>query len=673
MSKFLKFGIFILVLIILSLVLVIVLDIPLNPDVIGSPADPAETPDPEDSFPDLALTVKDSLATATGHWGENQYDIDHIQVQDDGQMAIVWLAPVDPETGDWLGREPELALAELDSKGKWQVLLEGDDKFAEVFQTFQYRSNNIQGDLLPAGEAQQKTDRVFGGYYLPWAASLEKRLTWSVGHTSCYPIYYCTHAFDFADGTMFPLVAAKGGTVFHWRDTCANGDTYCTNSITIQDRSTTPWTYQIYLHIAQDSVPDQLREVGTPVLQGQYIANVDDTGYSSGHHVHFMVVAEETRYMSSSMQSVWGVAEDITFRDVDINWDPVTQGGRPRLEYEAETYGGEGRTYYISGNLPANPPTGGLTAPARKALVTTPLMTVSGWGQDDISVTKMEIMAKIGTNWVQIGDAQTTNPFTTDVDLCDTEIPDGPFLLGLRVWDYEGNPSPILAVRPLIKDVECFAGVDPKVSLTLKDGVLALPQSGLVNATVTKGSTGSAIESVEFYMHDQDWSHNNWIYLGKDVNGINGWQAAINTVGLDEGSNYTIVAVAKDLAGNMDADVKFNAIVDATQPWLTVDPITSPVRDSAVTITWEGGDDLTGLDHYSLECSVNNGAFSSLEASLPASTTSYQMAASEAQLIVFKLTAYDKSGNKTEQLAPVYTDGYEFENSYIYPLYIFDD
>jgi len=436
-SKFLKFGIFILVLIILSLVLVIVLDIPLNPDVIGSPADPAETPDPEDSFPDLALTVKDSLATATGHWGENQYDIDHIQVQDDGQMAIVWLAPVDPETGDWLGREPELALAELDSKGKWQVLLEGDDKFAEAFQTFQYRSNNIQGDLLPAGDAQPKTDRVFGGYYLPWAASLEKRLTWSVGHSSCYPIYYCTHAFDFADGTMFPLVAAKGGTVFHWRDTCANGDTYCTNSITIQDRSTTPWTYQIYLHIAQDSVPDQLKEVGTPVLQGQYIANVDDTGYSSGHHVHFMVVAEETRYMSSSMQSVWGVAEDITFKDVDINWDPVTQGGRPRLAYEADTYGGEGRTYYISGNLPANPPTGGLTAPARKALITTPLMTVSGWGQDDISVTKMEIMAKIGANWVQIGDAQTTNPFTSNVDLCDTEVPDGPFLLGLRVWDYE--------------------------------------------------------------------------------------------------------------------------------------------------------------------------------------------------------------------------------------------
>jgi hypothetical protein len=42
---------------------------------------------------------------------------------------------------------------------------------------------------------------------------------------------------------------------------------------------------------------------------------------------------------------------DITFRDVDINWDAATQGGRPRLAEEAEWYGGQGQKYYVSGNV----------------------------------------------------------------------------------------------------------------------------------------------------------------------------------------------------------------------------------------------------------------------------------------------------------------------------------
>ena len=48
-----------------------------------------------------------------------------------------------------------------------------------------------------------------------------------------------------------------------------------------------------------------------------------------GHHVHFMVVAKDTLYKTSSGY-YFGRAEDITFKDVFINWDEATQGGRPR-------------------------------------------------------------------------------------------------------------------------------------------------------------------------------------------------------------------------------------------------------------------------------------------------------------------------------------------------------
>jgi hypothetical protein len=673
-SKTLKFGIIVLVIFCLVLVVITLLDIPLAQRVSGLPAREEATPviDISDQNPDLVAAVNTALADAGGRWEVYDYEIDHIQVQDDGLQAIVWLAAIDLETGELVGREPELALAEKSPEGGWDILLEDNSKFTETFKSFQYAQKSVQGDILAEDDAQPKSTRVFGGYYLPWAKDLTKRLTWSVGHTSCYPTYYCTYAFDFADGTMFPLVAAKGGTVYHWRDTCANGDSSCTNSITLEDRSTTPWTYQIYLHIAQNSIPASLKKVGTPVMQGQYIADVDDTGYSTGHHVHFMVVAAETRYTSVSGY-VWGVAEDITYRDVTINWDAATQGGRPRLAYEAATYGGVGQTYYTSGNKPANPPTGGLTAPANMTYATAPL-TVAGWGDDDIAVTKMEVLANYNGNWVHIGSDQTANPFSTSIDLCKTSVPDGPFWLAMRVWDYEGNPSGIIGARKVIKDVDCgTSGSDPVVNLTLNGGVLALPQSGFVSATASKGSTGAAIVSVDFWLHLPDWVNNQWVNLGKDTNGTNGWQAPITTTGMLEGNQYTVMAVVTDSLGSTDASVNFQSVVDRTAPVAAFESISSPVKDSTVTLRWTASDNLSGLGGFSLAVSVNGSEFLPVVNNLPGDTRSYQVSVSKNSMYNYVLTAYDKSGNAFIAKTILYTEGYDFPEGYIFPLFYSGD
>jgi len=672
MSKTLKFGIVLLVILCIVLGVVLLIDIPENDPALDQAIN-TETPPPEiQGEKDLEEAIETALANSSGRWKVSTYKIDHIQVQDDGKMAIVWLAPVDPETGEFIGREPELALAEQNEMGEWQILLEDEPTFDETFKTFQYAEKSLlSGDILTGEqEALPKSAAIFGGYYLPWAKGLEKRLTWSVGHTSCYPIYYCTHAFDFADGTMFPIVATKGGTVFHWRDTCANGDSGCTNSITIQDKSTTPWTYQIYLHIAQGSVPDNLRRVGTPVMQGQYIANVDDTGYSSGHHVHFMVVTEDTRYFSYGMQSVWGVAEDITFRDVDINWDPVTQGGRPRLAYEAATYGGEGRTYYISGNEPANPPTGGLSQPAAKAYLTDSIMKVSGWARDDVAVTKAEILANYDGSWVTIGETAGGTSFTTDIDLCETEVPDGYFDLAVRVWDYEGNPSGILGIRELVKNVECgTAGSDPEVKITTR----ALPKTGYVYASAVEASTGRAITSVAFWFHGRDWTNDKWVYLGKDTNGSDGWRAPISTDGMAQASDYTLLAVVTDGDGKQGADVKFNAIVDTTKPWVKINQVRSPVLSDSVTVIWTGGDDLSGLDHYALAVKVGDGDYQVLEEHLSDRTTSYDFSIGPAEIMIVAVTAYDKSGNEYTQKIAMYSEGYVFPYKLIFPIFFNND
>jgi len=668
-NKSLKIGILLLGLLCVALIITILIGVPLEKGVSGVTVENEEFAplmvDDEDQ--DLIQSVESSLESAAGRWAEFTYDIDHIQIQEDDQMAIIWLAAINPETGESIGREPELALAERDEEGHWQVLLEDNENFIDTFSNSQLIDKNIEGDFLTEGEAQAKSGKVFGGYFLPWAAGLEKRLTWSVGHTSCYPIYYCTHAFDFADGTMFPIVATKGGTVFHWKDTCANGNTNCTNSITLQDKSTTPWTYQIYLHIAHGSIPSNLKTVGTTVLQGQYIADVDDTGYSTGHHVHFMVVSENTRYFSSGMGSVWGVAEDITFRDVDINWDTTTQGGRPRLAYEAASYGGVGRTNYISGNVSANPPTGGLTKPTTKTYITAPLMRVSGWGKDDVAVKKYEILANHDGNWTTIGEKQADDSFTMDIDLCETDIPDGPFKLALRVWDYEGNPSVLSSAVKLIKNVECGAnGSDPDVTLDLTDGILALPQQGFVSASVSEGSAGDDIVSVAFWFHKRNWNNNEWINLGIDTNGINGWQAPINSSAMGEGTTYGLLTVTTDSAGKQDADLSFKAIVDHTGPWVTFEPISSPYQRAVVTFNWSSGDELTSLDHFDLGVYWDGGVYQELESQLPPTTSSYRLSVAPEQILVFDVRAFDISGNVTSRKISVYTEDYEFPYSYVF-------
>lgn len=282
--------------------------------------------------------------------GHQDWALDDLQFSEDKLEAMLWMGTVDAETGATLGSEPNILLALYNSEtNQWELHTTDEDEFYGLLMNsafseseFAMRFEEDDSKVVPKGV-------VYGGYLLPWQAGVTKSLTWSVGHKSCASSY-CRYAFDFADGTMFDLLASKGGYVYHWKDSCANGNSACTNSITLEDRTTTPWTYQIYLHIAKNSIPAQLKNRGTYVWQGTKLARVDDTGYSTGHHVHFMVIQKTT--LDACKTYCWGKSVDITFKDVTINWDAATQGGRPRLPGEASWYGGKGKVKYVSGNTP---------------------------------------------------------------------------------------------------------------------------------------------------------------------------------------------------------------------------------------------------------------------------------------------------------------------------------
>ncbi len=403
--------------------------------------------------------------------------IERVQYDPSGDLALVYLQETNPQTGEVYAREPGLAIARRSTDGvtasatgeaPWAVTLQADEDFSAVLASVpdELLGDDMRQRFLPTGEevSAASTTATFGGYLLPWAGGVAKQLSWSVSHASCLN-NACRYAFDFEDGTMFPILAAKGGTVFAAVWNWENGDENHTNYLVLRDGSTNPVSFQVYYHLAKDSVPVALRTPGAVVQQGQFIGNADDTGYSTGHHLHFMV--------HTSTYGYWGTSVDITFKDVSINYDPVTGGGRPRMVKEAASYGGQGQDWYTSGNRSTFPPTGGLTAPVDGVTLTSRNLTVSGYASDNEAVQKLEILANDGSGWKTINQPTPATAFTSTFDVCSAGVPDGPVTLALRVYDNEGNQT-VTPQTPRNVLVKAGCGAPHPPSCTPGDDEVAL-------------------------------------------------------------------------------------------------------------------------------------------------------------------------------------------------------
>jgi len=241
-------------------------------------------------------------------------------------------------------------------------------------------------------------------------------------------------------------------------------------------------------------------------------------------------------------------------------------------------------------------------------------------------------------------------------------VPDGPFEMGLRVWDFEGNPSAILSVRDLIKDVACGElGEEPVIEFNSPEGTLALPNNGYLDVDVMPGfdeDGENEILSVDVFINGRDWSQGDWMHLGSDLSGVDGWRVPITTVMKGEASTYTVLARVIDSAGMSDVAISRNGIVDHTKPILTLDEVSSPFTADLVTLTWSGEDSRSGLDYffYSMAVYREGVGYQIWSGRLDASLSALQVPVNNYQFLVFKLYAHDKSGNISTDRIVIYTD-----------------
>jgi hypothetical protein len=398
--------------------------------------------------------------------------IQDVRISADGNWAMVWIALADPQTGDIAATEPGLAITRKEGE-VWTAILPSDASWPEALQA------SPESLLTPEekadwwvmySDAQSEAAAVgtLGGYLLPWNGGDTLYLTGSTGHDSYITSGSSHYAFDFANGTMFPIHAAKPGIVHSVRVDCTNGDPNCSNWIILQDLTTSPTTYQLYLHMAKDSVPPGIRARGTRIHQGQFLGLADDTGASTGHHLHF--------HVHTNANTWWAPSVDITFADVYIN------GGRPRIQNDlryctrstdvCQVF----QRGYRSGNVfhgDAIPPEGGISAPQPGAVLNAKDLSLQGWASDvGTGVLSAQFIAYYEDAWQDVGRPfTTTTTLATNWDLCAAGVPDGPLGLALRIFDKDGN---VASGFPGLRQVVNNAGCPPPPPCTPNDNQVAL-------------------------------------------------------------------------------------------------------------------------------------------------------------------------------------------------------
>ncbi len=259
-----------------------------------------------------------------------------------------------------------------------------------------------------------------------------------------------------------------------------------------------PSIFQLYMHLSQSSIPDELKSVGAPVSRGQFIGLADNTGNSTGSHLHFQI--ERQPYWPKD-NPYWSTALDMTFDDVSIN------GGRPRVNPWDGPYCREDdicdvfQASYVSGNSfmgDVTPPTGELSGISAGQVIETQTISLNGWAADDISgLDYGQLIANFDGSWHDLG--PRFNPdFSYTWDLCEPgmAVNNGPVSLALMLYDKAGNAAPRVGLTNIIKDYSC--PIPPTVCIPGADQVTLFEdpyyQGGCVKYSVGEYPIGSSLD-----------------------------------------------------------------------------------------------------------------------------------------------------------------------------------
>jgi hypothetical protein len=546
-----------------------------------------------------------------------------IQISQDQQWATAWVVVYDPQIEAIIPTEPGLAVAHF-LKDRWQVYLSSDPEWQNALSMIpdNLLSSDEKDMWLAMNQGTVESFPTQSGYLLPWHGGQIANLSRSVGHDADFSTAH--YAFDFyipgntvcpsggtdatsgTTGLNFSIYASRAGTVWGWDDTVADCDHSKVNFIVLRN-SDDPTIFQLYMHLSQGSIPPALKSVGVPVARGQFIAMADNTGASTGSHLHFQI---EKQPNWPPTNPYWNTALDMKFDDVDIN------GGRPRVNPLDGPYCREYdicnvfRQSYVSGNYylgDSTPPTGELVGVTSGEIVEADTITLSGWGSDDLSgLDYGQLVAYFNGAWHNLG-PQFNPSFTYSWDFCNPNLPvmNGPISVALLLYDVAGNPAPRVGLRHFTKNYTC--PVPPPICIPGQDQVTLFDdpyfQGGCVKYDMGNYPTGNSLNPLG--NNDADS-----ILVGDDV---------IASLYSEENYNGHSQALLTDTAyihyewvsGNTLSSMKVSSRNSVPQVSVPINPTASAVfrEGDVIPFSWLNGG---GATEYQVEIYLGLNIFKNL-------------------------------------------------------------
>jgi len=194
--------------------------------------------------------------------------------------------------------------------------------------------------------------------------------------------------------------------------------------------------------------------------------------------------------------------------------------------------------------------------------------------------------------------AQNDDEPTTPDSHLSHELPhDGTYYIKVRDYGYEGGTDYIYSIHLLTDAITPTAEI---VSPEPDSWIDSTTQTVIVSAVDNE----SGVNRVEFLWHDADWENSDWVWLGADQDGRDGWSWDFDTSGLAEQRGGAFYIWAFDWVGHWTGAGAWNLGLDRTPPTVAASVSQmygdAPFRDFWVN-WWDSYDALSGIAAYDVQ------------------------------------------------------------------------
>lgn len=214
----------------------------------------------------------------------------------------------------------------------------------------------------------------------------------------------------------------------------------------------------------------------------------------------------------------------------------------------------------------------------------------------------------------------------------------------LRIRDYN---HPSVGGNDYFYNLKLYKDTDLPISAEITNptsNVWLDPYTQIINVTASDVTSG--INRVEFLWHSGDWVNSEWIWLGSDYYGADGWSYDLNTADIQDFYDGAIYIWAFDFVGNYLGTGIWGLGLDRTPPVtsLVVYPLYGDAEFQNFYVYWGGEDNLSAIRGYDIQVKDGeNGSWTDLLTDTQETMTEY--VGQIGHTYYFQSRAYDEALN----------------------------